>query len=55
MTEAYLETARKLVPMIRAAADDIDAARELPRPPPAPPIDPTTHPPETPTSLERAP
>jgi alkylation response protein AidB-like acyl-CoA dehydrogenase len=32
MTQAFLETARKLVPMIRAAADEIDAARELPRP-----------------------
>ena len=31
MTAGYLETARKLVPMIRAAADEIDAARELPR------------------------
>jgi alkylation response protein AidB-like acyl-CoA dehydrogenase len=28
----YLEAARKLVPMIRASADEIDAARELPRP-----------------------
>ena len=32
MTHAFLETARKLVPMIRASADEIDAARELPRP-----------------------
>jgi alkylation response protein AidB-like acyl-CoA dehydrogenase len=30
--QAVLETARKLVPMIRAAADEIEAARELPRP-----------------------
>jgi alkylation response protein AidB-like acyl-CoA dehydrogenase len=29
---AYLEAARKLQPMIRAAADEIEAARELPRP-----------------------
>ena len=32
MTQGPLETARKLVPMIRAAADEIEAARELPRP-----------------------
>jgi alkylation response protein AidB-like acyl-CoA dehydrogenase len=32
LTGASLETARKLVPMIRAAADEIEAARELPRP-----------------------
>ena len=32
MTQAFLETARKLQPMIRAAADEIDASRELPRP-----------------------
>jgi indole-3-acetate monooxygenase len=32
MTQAILEAARKLVPMIRAAADEIDASRELPRP-----------------------
>src|SRR5688572_21138662 len=32
MTHAFLETARKLAPMIRASADEIDAARELPRP-----------------------
>ena len=32
MTQAFLETARKLVPMIRASADEIEAARELPRP-----------------------
>jgi alkylation response protein AidB-like acyl-CoA dehydrogenase len=31
-TAAPLETARKLQPMIRAAADEIDALRELPRP-----------------------
>jgi alkylation response protein AidB-like acyl-CoA dehydrogenase len=30
-TDAYLETARKLQPMIRAAAAEIEAARELPR------------------------
>ena len=29
---SYLETARKLQPMIRAAAGEIEAARELPRP-----------------------
>ena len=29
---SYLEAARKLQPMIRAAADEIEAARELPRP-----------------------
>lgn len=32
MTQGPLETARKLVPMIRAAADEVEAARELPRP-----------------------
>jgi indole-3-acetate monooxygenase len=32
MTSSHLEAARKLVPMIRAAADEIDARRELPRP-----------------------
>jgi alkylation response protein AidB-like acyl-CoA dehydrogenase len=32
MAPAVLETARKLQPMIRAAADDIEVARELPRP-----------------------
>jgi alkylation response protein AidB-like acyl-CoA dehydrogenase len=32
MTQAFLETARKLQPMIRAAGDEIEAARELPRP-----------------------
>jgi alkylation response protein AidB-like acyl-CoA dehydrogenase len=32
MTSSYLEAARKLQPMIRASADEIDAARELPRP-----------------------
>jgi alkylation response protein AidB-like acyl-CoA dehydrogenase len=31
-SSAHLEAARKLQPMIRAAADEIDAARELPRP-----------------------
>jgi alkylation response protein AidB-like acyl-CoA dehydrogenase len=32
MSASFLEAARKLVPMIRASADDVDAARELPRP-----------------------
>src|SRR6266540_6112474 len=32
MTQSPLEAARKLVPMIRSAADEIDATRELPRP-----------------------
>ncbi|HEU4370365.1 MAG TPA: acyl-CoA dehydrogenase family protein, partial [Methylomirabilota bacterium] len=32
MTAAPLAAARKLAPMIRAAADEIDATRELPRP-----------------------
>jgi alkylation response protein AidB-like acyl-CoA dehydrogenase len=32
MIAGFLETARKLQPMIRAAADEIEAARELPRP-----------------------
>ena len=32
MTQSPLEAARKLVPMVRAAADEIDAQRELPRP-----------------------
>ena len=32
MSSAFLEAARKLQPMIRAAADEIEAARELPRP-----------------------
>ena len=32
MTSSYLEAARKLQPMIRASADEIEAARELPRP-----------------------
>src|SRR5919106_146506 len=32
MTQSPLEAARKLVPMIRSAADEIDAQRELPRP-----------------------
>jgi alkylation response protein AidB-like acyl-CoA dehydrogenase len=32
MQDAFLEAARKLVPMIRASAAEIDAARELPRP-----------------------
>lgn len=32
MTPSPLEAARKLVPMIRSAADEIDAQRELPRP-----------------------
>ena len=32
LTPSALETARKLQPVIRAAADEIDAARELPRP-----------------------
>jgi alkylation response protein AidB-like acyl-CoA dehydrogenase len=32
MTAAFLETARKLAPTIRAAADEIEATRELPRP-----------------------
>jgi alkylation response protein AidB-like acyl-CoA dehydrogenase len=31
MTQSPLEAARKLVPMIRSAADEIDATRELPR------------------------
>jgi alkylation response protein AidB-like acyl-CoA dehydrogenase len=31
-TDAPLDAARKLAPMIRAAADEIDAQRELPRP-----------------------
>jgi indole-3-acetate monooxygenase len=31
-TARYLEAARKLQPMIRASADEIEAARELPRP-----------------------
>jgi alkylation response protein AidB-like acyl-CoA dehydrogenase len=31
MTAAFLETARKLQPTIRAAADEIEATRELPR------------------------
>jgi alkylation response protein AidB-like acyl-CoA dehydrogenase len=32
VAHAAVEAARKLVPMIRAAADEIEAARELPRP-----------------------
>jgi alkylation response protein AidB-like acyl-CoA dehydrogenase len=32
MTDSPLEAARKLAPMIRACADEIDANRELPRP-----------------------
>jgi indole-3-acetate monooxygenase len=32
MIAGHLEIARKLVPMIRGAADEIEAARELPRP-----------------------
>jgi alkylation response protein AidB-like acyl-CoA dehydrogenase len=32
VTSSYLEAARKLQPMIRASADEIEAARELPRP-----------------------
>jgi alkylation response protein AidB-like acyl-CoA dehydrogenase len=31
-TPSHLETARKLVPMVRASADETEAARELPRP-----------------------
>ena len=32
MTLSPLEAARKLAPLVRSSADDIDAARELPRP-----------------------
>ena len=32
MTLSPLEAARKLAPRIRSSADEIDAARELPRP-----------------------